>query len=92
MKSLFLILIAAILLKIQSGALRTQTQVGSSYELVWSTISGGSVTSTGGAYEMGGMIGQFSTGALSGGNYTLAGGFLGVTSVGGSIFLPIVLR
>jgi hypothetical protein len=37
-------------------------------------------TSTGGVYSTSGTIGQPDTGTMSGGNYSLSGGFLGVVS------------
>jgi hypothetical protein len=41
----------------------------------WHTIDGGGGTSTGGVYSVGGTIGQPDAGAMSGGAYTLQGGF-----------------
>ena len=45
------------------------------YSIIWSTIAGGGDTSTGGAYSLTGTIGQSDTGAMSGPNYAIAGGF-----------------
>lgn len=59
-----------------------------SYELDWHTFEGGGVMfATGGAYTLGGTAGQADAGVVSGGSYTLAGGFwpggtLATTSVG----------
>jgi len=51
-------------------------QAGGPYDLSWSTVDGGGHTfSTGGAYTLGGTAGQPDAGALSGGSYTLSGGF-----------------
>jgi hypothetical protein len=50
------------------------------YSLDWSTIDGGGGTSTGGVYSVNGTIGQPDAGVMSGGNYTLQGGFWGVVS------------
>jgi hypothetical protein len=47
------------------------------YSLDWSTIDGGGGTSTGGVYTVTGTIGQPDAGTMSGGNFTLAGGFWG---------------
>jgi len=52
-------------------------QSGGSYDLSWSTIDGGGVSS-GGAYSLSGTIGQPDAGQLAGGGYTLSGGFWGV--------------
>jgi hypothetical protein len=48
------------------------------YSIDWSTIDGGGGTSTGGVYSVTGIIGQPDAGAMSGGNYTLQGGFWGL--------------
>jgi hypothetical protein len=46
------------------------------YSIDWSTIDGGGGTSTGGTYQVVGTIGQPDAGpVMSGGNYTLQGGF-----------------
>ena len=49
---------------------------GSTYDLSWWTVDGGGDTfSTSGGYELGGTAGQADAGTLSGGSYTLDGGF-----------------
>jgi hypothetical protein len=46
------------------------------YDLSWHTIDGGGVMrSTGGNFELSGTIGQPDAGAMTGGNFTLTGGF-----------------
>ena len=45
------------------------------FSLDWSTIDGGGGTSAGGGYSVGGTIGQPDAGTLSGGSFTLQGGF-----------------
>ena len=45
------------------------------YSIDWHTIDGGGGTSTGGVYSVSGTIGQPDAGTMSGGNYTLQGGF-----------------
>ena len=68
-------------------------QTGGGYDLTWSTIDGGGyMVSTGGSYSLGGTIGQPDAGALSGGSYTLAGGFWGGAAVQYKIYLPVVLK
>lgn len=67
------------------------------YDLTWSTIDGGGAAfSTGGAYTLGGTIGQLDAGLLSGGPYTLSGGFWigGGGESGGTarLFIPLVQR
>ncbi len=46
-----------------------------SYSLDWATTDGGGGTSTGGPYSLCGTIGQPDAGAMSGGNFSLQGGF-----------------
>jgi hypothetical protein len=48
------------------------------YSVDWSTIDGGGGTSTGGVFTVSGTVGQPDAGAMSGGLYTLQGGFWGV--------------
>jgi hypothetical protein len=50
------------------------------FSLDWSTIDGGGGTSTGGVYTVTGTIGQPDAGAMSGGSFTLQGGFWGVVA------------
>lgn len=45
------------------------------YSLDWQTIDGGGGVCTAGAYTLSGTIGQPDAGLLTGGNFTLAGGF-----------------
>ena len=66
--------LAGIILRQPSGVALAQT--GGPYDLTWSTIDGGgAMFSTSGCYSVGGTIGQPDPGQLSGGSYTLAGGF-----------------
>ncbi|MGB9873234.1 MAG: hypothetical protein ACPLYD_16455 [Anaerolineae bacterium] len=84
------LLLIALLSLLASVAL---AQTGGGYDLSWSTIDGGGATwSTGGGYALGGTVGQADAGALSGGSYTLLGGFWGGGIVRYGIYLPLVLR
>jgi hypothetical protein len=69
-------------------------QTGGGYELTWNTIDGGGYTwSVGSGYALGGTIGQADAGVLTGGGYTLGGGFWrGGTASQHHIYLPLVLR
>src|ERR1043166_2743756 len=49
-----------------------------SYSIDWFTIDGGGGRSTGGVYNVTGTIGQPDAGHMSGGSYTLDGGFWGI--------------
>ncbi len=53
------------------------------YSIDWSTIDGGGGTSTGGVYSLSGTIGQPDANqqAMTGGNYSLVGGFWSLTAV-----------
>lgn len=46
-----------------------------SYSIDWHTIDGGGGTSTGGVYQVSGTIGQADVGTMSGGPFSLTGGF-----------------
>ena len=52
--------------------------VAQNYSIDWFTIDGGGGTSTGGVYSISGTIGQPDAGHMSGGNFTLDGGFWGI--------------
>jgi hypothetical protein len=57
------------------------TQSGGAYDLTWHTNDGGGTTSaTGGAYSLGGTIGQPDAGSSSGGAYALIGGFWSIAN------------
>lgn len=58
------------------GILGTSLAAAETFDLTWNTIDGGGVNgSTGGVFELSGTIGQPDAGLLSGGVFTLAGGF-----------------
>ena len=88
------ILLTSALLLLLTGAVLAQT--GGGYDLTWSTIDGGGETfSTGGGYSLGGTMGQPDAGLLTGGEYTLGGGFWGGGALAGEayeIYLPLVVR
>ena len=66
------------------------------YDLSWFTVDGGGGNSSGGPYILSGTAGQPDAWVLSGGDYTLAGGFW--TGIAGpmpptfTIYLPLVLK
>jgi hypothetical protein len=56
--------------------------LGQTYTVDWYKIAGGGGTSTGAIYQVSGTIGQpDASGAMSGGNYSLTGGFWSLISV-----------
>ncbi len=63
-------------------------QSGGGYNLPWSSIDGGSAVSSGGEYVLRGTIGQPDAGNLTGGGYTLAGGFWGQPVILSSVVSP----
>lgn len=68
-------------------------QSGNGYDLTWNTVDGGGYTfSSGEGYTLGGTVGQPDAGLLTGGDYTLGGGFWSGGAVGYKIYLPLVLR
>jgi hypothetical protein len=70
------VLFSAFILACSFGAL------AQSYSIDWYKISGGGGTSTNGAYSLTGTIGQPDAGgAMSGGNYSVTGGFWSLISV-----------
>jgi hypothetical protein len=60
--------------------LGVSSALAQSYSIDWFTIDGGGGTSTGGVYSVSGTIGQPDAGHMSGGNFTIDGGFWGVIS------------
>ena len=57
-------------------AMFAESAFGQPYEVTWYTIDGGgTVAATGGDYSAGGTIGQGDAGTMSGGDYTVRGGF-----------------
>jgi len=87
------LLALAVLLMLASVA---RAQSGGGYDLTWNTVDGGGYTfSTDGDYSLGGTIGQPDAGVLSGGSYTLSGGFWGggvVAAEEHKIYLPLLLK
>ena len=87
------ILLALAALLLLAGGAAVHAQTGGGYDLSWNTVDGGgAMFSTGGSYSLGGAIGQPDAGTLSGGGYTLAGGFWGGALVEYKVFLPLVLK
>ena len=77
-KSIWLVISLAVLL---AGSSMLALAQGGGYDLSWWTVDGGGTTSgTGGVYALAGTIGQPDAGTLSGGAYTLDGGFWGCLS------------
>jgi hypothetical protein len=70
-----------------------QAQTGSGYDLSWHTVDGGGTSSvTGGAYTLGGTIGQPDAAVQRGGVYELQGGFWPISPYLRQVYLPLVAR
>ena len=63
------------LLSVLAGALLLPVLANAQYAIDWFTIDGGGGASSSGSLTLSGTIGQPDAGTLSGGNYTLQGGF-----------------
>jgi hypothetical protein len=104
MKARLVLVGAVLLLGFTSASLLPHLLVEASptstlgYQLSWWTVDGGGGTSAGGGYHMDGTISQPDPGFLTGGSYTLGGGFwhglqpAEVEVPGKEVFLPFVLR
>jgi hypothetical protein len=90
MKALSISLFTGLVLALSASSLRAQ-----SYSIDWYKISGGGGTSSNGQYTVSGTIGQHDAGGpMTGGNYSLTGGFwslLSVVQTAGSPTLRIFL-
>ncbi|HGX93327.1 MAG TPA: hypothetical protein ENK35_08440 [Candidatus Tenderia sp.] len=86
-----LLILALILATTMAAAGVVYAQGG--YDLSWWTVDGGGGVLSNGGYALNATVGQPDAGAtLTGGNYTLVGGFWGAGAVGYQVYLPIVLR
>ena len=64
------------------------------YDLSWYTVDAGGGLSSEGATTLQGTVGQADTGAMSGGEYTVTGGFWGgaTTETHYGLLLPLLIR
>jgi hypothetical protein len=90
MNRLIFIILLVLLFVIASTAL---AQSSNSYDLTWSTMDGGGGESIGSGYTLAGTVGQLDAGAtMTGGGFTLAGGFW----IGGAsqyhVYLPLAIK
>ena len=97
MKQLTILLpLAALLVSVSTASAQPAREPAipqDGYDLSWYTIdAGGATNSTGGSFALNGSVGQPDAGALSGGSYTLSGGFWGGAVVNYRVFLPLVLK
>ncbi len=96
-KSRFIILLGAILLLTPVIVTNSQAQTGGNFEIIRSTLDGGGESSSGGDFIIQGTIGQMDStnpNALTGGIYSLSGGFW-TADIGGNLkinYLPVILK
>jgi uncharacterized membrane protein len=81
-------LLVCVLLLLAGGVAYASTDAS----IPWWTADGGGGTSSGTGYSLSGTIGQADAGAMSGGNYSLAGGFWGGGVANPFIYLPLIQR
>lgn len=72
-----ILLVASILLILLVGVSLVSAQTLDGYTIDWWTTDGGGGTSAAGGYSLSGSIGQAEAGEMSGGGYTVNGGFWG---------------
>jgi hypothetical protein len=70
----------------------TLASPGAGYTLDWFKIAGGGGAMSNGSFSLVGTLGQAETGILSGGSYTLTGGYASGTQSGYSLYLPLSFR
>jgi hypothetical protein len=90
MKRSIVLLIPIVLLIITVSIAAAQSSSG--YDPTWSTIDGGGGESVGSDYSLVGTLGQPDAGMLSGGGYTLNGGFWGSALSQYGVYLPLMIR
>jgi hypothetical protein len=89
MCALFLVALSSAIL-VKTGVLAAQ-DIPAAYAVNWWSVDNGGGTSLGGAYVLSGTIGQPDVGILSGGSYTLKGGFW-QGLLGYLAYLPLINR
>jgi hypothetical protein len=70
-------------------------QSGGAYDVAWHTVDAGGLTSgSGGSYTLDATAGQPDAALLTGGGYSLGGGFWsgGAAVVQHEVYLPLILR
>jgi hypothetical protein len=88
MRRKLIILLIVLLLLVSAGTALAETQ---DFDLGWFALAGGGGASSGGGYRLSGTVGQSAADELSGGEYTLRGGFWAPPAVQ-TIYLPLVIH
>ena len=89
MKRILITLAATLLVAV---ALLGGARAADELAIDWSSIDGGGARSSGGTYVIDGTIGQADAGALSGGRFTVSGGYWAVVPPETRIMLPLIRR
>ena len=74
--------VVALALTLGLTATAVSGQTGGGFDLTWNAIAGGGGASSGGGFAVDGTVGQADAATLSGGVFTLNGGFWGAFSPG----------
>ena len=87
------VICAAVVFAVALALLAGVALANGGFEIPWFTADGGgATTSAGGDFALGGTAGQTDAGMLSGGGYTLAGGFWPGAEVLLYAYLPVIMR
>lgn len=84
-----------VLLLLLLATLPVLAQSGGGYDLSWNTTDGGGGSSFGGIFSLAGTAGQPDAGMMSGGDFTLRGGFWkggAAPTTQLQLYLPVILR
>lgn len=82
----------AILLALALFLLTGTALAANPYELLWYSVGGGGSPSEGGHYALSASIGQPAADSMSGGQYSLNGGFWSGIPPRYPLYLPVILR
>ena len=86
------VIVALLLLLLVVTAVTASAQSGG-YELVWFAVNGGGGSSGSSHYTLGGVAGQVGAGiTMSGGEYTLVGGFWSAEASPWRLHLPLISK
>jgi hypothetical protein len=87
-----LLLVLAFLVALPALA-RSPSAPKATFDLSWNTIEGGGAMNvSGGGYSLSGTMGQTDAGSLTGGSFSLVGGFWGGVQDLYNLSLPLIMR
>jgi hypothetical protein len=92
-RTLLIVMLVFALVVDLSGLSRAHAQTGGEYDLMRYTISAGGGTSAANGYTLVGTAGQVDAGvAMTGGGFTLVGGFWGGGASQYKVYLPVLIK